>query len=266
MNIFELFVYGAIQGIAEFLPISSSAHLALLPYFLKIADPGIIFDLMMHLGTALAIMVYFRQDLKLYLKHLKTALTNFKDKTYLVVFNRCIIAGTGATCVCILFLKKLSENYGRSPQFIIFNLLFFGILMWLADRKKDSGEVNQLTITSAIWVGISQAIAIFPGVSRSGATLTCSRFLGLSRLEASRFSFLLSLPVIFLGAFAKLPELFQGQHSFSINDCLIGISVAFIFGILTIHFFLKMIRKVGLLPFTIYRIALALLLFYYFKA
>lgn len=266
MSFFDLLVYGALQGIAEFLPISSSAHLALLPYFLKIDDPGVIFDLMMHLGTALAIIVYFRQDLKLYLRNLKASLTNFQDQSTLVVFNRCIILGTFVTAVCILGFKPISESYGRNPQLIIFNLLFFGILMWLADRKKTNEIEKPLTLKSAFFIGIAQAVAIFPGVSRSGATLSCSRFLGLSRVEASRFSFLLSLPIIFLGALAKLPELFHGQHSFSLLDCAGGITVSFVFGLFTIHYFLKLIKKIGLFPFTIYRIILALLLFYYFKA
>lgn len=264
MSFFDLIVYGALQGIAEFLPISSSAHLALLPYFLKIVDPGVIFDLMMHLGTAFAIIIYFRQDLKIYLRHLKSSLIDFKDKSELVIFNRSIIVGTTATIIAILVFKPISESYGRSPKLIIFNLLFFGILMWVADRKRTNEADKKLTVKVAAFVGLAQAIAIFPGVSRSGATLTCSRFLGLNRIDASRFSFLLSLPVIFLAALAKIPELMQGGHSFSFLDCVGGILVSFVFGLFTIHYFLKLIKKIGLFPFTIYRIVLAIALFYYF--
>ncbi|MFZ4715157.1 MAG: undecaprenyl-diphosphate phosphatase [Bacteriovoracaceae bacterium] len=267
MSFFHLFAYGLIQGIAEFLPISSSAHLALLPYFLKIEDPGVTFDLMMHIGTALAVIIYFRHDLILYLKELKVAFSLKQNINAKASFTRHLMIATCATFTIALLLKSAGEDWGRKPIFIICNLVFFGIYMWIGDRQSDGTEKvleGKLELKKSLLIGISQGIAVFPGVSRSGATIGTGRFLGLGREEASRFSFLLSLPVIVAGAIVKLPEVLRGGHSFQPMDCLLGIAFSFLFGFATIYVFMKLIKKIGLGYFTLYRFLLGAVLAYYF--
>lgn len=267
MTMFDLIVYGFIQGVAEFLPISSSAHLALLPYFLKIKDPGVTFDLMMHLGTALAVIIYFYRDLFNYCKALPESLSFKKNVSPAAHFTRNLLIATMTTIVMAVFLKDLGATLGRQPIFIIVNLMIFGLYMWWSDKRGiDSLPLldQKLEAKKSFLIGFAQGLAIFPGVSRSGATIATSRHLGVNREEASRFSFLLSLPIILAGALVKLPETLSGQHTFVLSECLWGILFSFIFGILTISVFMKMIKKIGLVYFTVYRFLLGLVLTYYF--
>jgi len=261
-NLWAVF-YGFIQGVTEFLPVSSSGHLALIPYFFKLEDPGVFFDLMMHLGTAIAVILYFRQEIKILIIQFYLILKNrtLKDSPY--VFN--FLLSTFFSFLLILVLKKYALDFGRSSLLIGINFIVFGVLMYFSDRSLESNDsmVSEISFKKSILIGLSQSIAIFPGVSRSGATLTTSRFLGLSRIEASRFSFLLSLPVILGSIVFKLPDIINGSavHTPPLV-MLIGILSSFLFGIVTIHFFLKLISKVGLVYFSVYRLIIGSLLIY----
>ena len=263
MSNVDAIIYGIIQGLTEFLPVSSSGHLALLPSLLTIKDPGVSFDLAMHLGTALAIICYFYRDI---LNLLKNAflLLNFKAEMNDEKRRSLhMIIATFATGVIAISIRGFAEEYGRSNPFIAFNLIVFGLLMWISDAKfKESEEevlIQRGSWKKALLIGLFQSIALFPGVSRSGITLTTARFLSISRNEASRFSFLLSLPLIIGGALLKFPDIIKGNEAFDIYSCLVGVGVSFIVGLLTIHFFLKFIKKIGLLPFAIYRFITAVL-------
>lgn len=267
MTIIDNLIYGAIQGVAEFLPISSSAHLALLPHFLKINDPGVVFDLMMHLGTALAVILYFKKELVTNFKYIIPSIIRYKDQDERFYYNRHLILATSVTVVMAVLLKKFGETIGREPWMISINLIVFGFFMWLADRKIDREDehfIKKTDYKKAALIGFFQGLAISPGVSRSGATIGMGRYLGLGRKEASSFSFLLSLPIILLGAVAEIPLLFKGNLQFEVGDCLWGIVFSFCFGIVTIHFFVKIIKNIGLAPFLIYRLVLAGLLVYHF--
>ena len=251
MNLEMAIIYGVIQGVTEFLPISSSGHLALLPLFFNIEDPGIFFDLAMHMGTALAVFIYFFKDIILL----------FKRRDHL--FN--LIITTGITLVLAWFVNKFT-GYGRNPTLISINLLIFGIFMWLADSKGPkplSGFSKAMTETKqlrrSVIIGTFQVLALFPGVSRSGVTMAVSRLVGLSRKEAARYSFLLSFPLIVSGFFYKLQGVTYIEDIF-IKHCLIGAGFAFITGLLSIHFFLKIIQRMGLWIFALYRILLAVLI------
>ncbi|MBT4790656.1 MAG: undecaprenyl-diphosphate phosphatase, partial [Halobacteriovoraceae bacterium] len=228
MDIYWAMFYGFIQGVTEFLPVSSSGHLALIPYFFKLQDPGVLFDLMMHLGTAIAVILYFHQEvLRLILETKKIIMDrNLKD----TVFCQNFLISTFFSFILILIIKKTALTYGRSPLFIGFNFIFFGILMYIADRK-NRGDLDLTQVKGfkkSILIGLSQSLAIFPGVSRSGITLTTSRFLGMNRLEASRFSFLLSLPVILGSILFKLPEILSGSATpVSLELILIGVFGSF---------------------------------------
>lgn len=254
--------YGIVQGIAEFLPISSSGHLALIPKFFPLKDPGVVFDLVMHFGTALAVILYFRKDiLKLineFIILIKTR--NLKKEG---IFLQNFAFATIISVIFILLIKDLALDYGRNSVFIGFNLIFFGILMYISDRKQniDIDLNSQRDFKRAFLIGMSQSLAIFPGVSRSGITLTASRFSGLSRIEASRFSFLLSLPIILASIIYKAPKIFSGEAiHVDLSVVLLGTIVSFIVGILSIHFFLKIIAKMGLWVFTVYRIILGIII------
>lgn len=264
MGILWSFFYGLIQGISEFLPISSSGHLALIPYFFELKDPGVVFDLMMHLGTAIAVILYFYKEVLRLIREFY--LIVFKRDFLNTVFFQNFICSTFFSFLLILLIKDLAFAYGRTSLVIGFNFIFFGILMYFADQRKIKESLD-LTQTSnfkkAMLIGLSQSLAVFPGVSRSGITLTSSRFLGMNRVDASRFSFLLSLPVIIGAIVFKIPEILEGSaSSASFEDMFYGVFFSFVFGIVTIHFFLKFIAQVGLKYFSFYRIIVGALLIY----
>lgn len=254
------FLYGIIQGLTEFLPVSSSGHLALMPYWLEIKDPGVVFDLAMHVGTALSIGLYFYRDILKLLKELITIALERKIQRQDGAQALNMVVATFVTVVGVLFLKDLARDYGRNPSSIAFNLIVFGLFMLVSDKimaDRETGDMNKTQWLKASAIGLFQALAIFPGVSRSGSTLTISRFLGLGREEASRFSFLLSLPIIVAGFIYKLPALSSDKAPFDMTIALLGMFISFVTGLITIHFFLKFIKRAGLLPFALYRVVLA---------
>ncbi|MBK27097.1 MAG: hypothetical protein CME70_24045 [Halobacteriovorax sp.] len=253
--------YGVIQGITEFLPVSSSGHLALLPHYLKINDPGVAFDLAMHVGTALAVFVYFFKDIKdiIYSAFFINDLQK-KERGRNWIVN--IGISTFVTFVLAFLLKDFASDFGRSAFMISLNLVLFGALMWFFDHRGVMEETDHMTssidLKRSILIGFFQGLAVFPGVSRSGSTLTISRFLGMSRMESTKFSFLLSLPVIFAGFVYKLPEVLNNGANFAVTELAIGLILSFIVGLATIHYFLKFIASTGLWVFSIYRFILAI--------
>ena len=265
MNFFEAIVYGLIQGLSEFLPVSSSGHLALLPYVMNIKDPGVVFDLMMHLGTGVAVMTYFRSDIIRYVKMFSPALVNLKVGGPDRWFVRNFIFATFVSVLAIVLLMPLAKN-ARDPWFIVFNLSFFGALLWVADsvNGKKQNLLNS-PMEFAQWkiaglIGLAQALAIFPGVSRSGITLTAALLLGLRRKDAGAFSFLLSLPIIFAGILKEIPDLMKTQDSSSALILLTGVATSFVVGLLTIHFFMSLIGRIKLGYFAVYRWVIAALM------
>lgn len=255
--------YGLIQGVSEFLPVSSSGHLALIPFFFELKDPGVVFDLLMHFGTAVAVILYFRNEVKrLIIESLELF---FKKNTKDTVFCQNFLIATFFSFLLILIVKKFAFLYGRTPLIIGVNFIVFGILMFISDliKSRSVDLTKSRGLKKSILIGLSQALAVFPGVSRSGITLTSARFLGLGRLEASRFSFLLSLPVILGSIVFKIPEILEGSATnASISVIAVGVVASFLFGILTIHFFLKLISKIGLGYFSFYRVFIGVLLIY----
>lgn len=266
MTFFEAIIYGIIQGLSEFLPISSSGHLALLPYVMKIKDPGVVFDLMMHLGTALAVMTYFRNDIFRYAKTFTPSLADFKVGGEDRWFVRNFIFSTMVSVFFIVLLIPFAKE-ARSPFVIIFNLSFFGALLWLSDWKNSRNKkILNSPLTSSFQfriaglIGLSQSLAIFPGVSRSGITLTVALLLGMRRKEAGNYSFLLSLPIILAGILKEVPDLMKTQNDSSLFILLTGVTISFIVGLLTIHFFMKLISQIKLGYFAVYRWMIALLM------
>lgn len=261
MGAASVLAYGVVQGLAEFLPVSSSGHLVLLPRLLGIPDPGLLFDLAMHVGTALAVMVYFRGDLRDAARGLLR------------------IAGTGGvsgpdsaraanlalttlvSVACVLALSPLHGAVGRDPRLVAFNLAFFGVLMALCDLRPDrrgAGLLSRgLDVPRASLIGALQGLAVFPGVSRSGATIGAARLLGLGRAEAARYSFLLALPLILGGFLRGLLDARGTDLAFRWAELAGGALVSFLVGLLAIHWFLGMVRRLGLWVFAAYRVLLA---------
>lgn len=264
MDLYSSFIYGLIQGLTEFLPVSSSGHLALLPRILNIKDPGLVFDLSMHVGTAFSILFYFRKEVSSHLSNIRKLIkSKFQNRESFETLN--MILATLSTFIFALILKPLTEQYGRNHLFIAFNLFFFGIVMFLCDyfgSQKKGFFKNSVNYKISLFYGLAQSLAIFPGVSRSGITLTYSRLIGMDRHEATTFSFLLALPLIVAGFLLKVPTLLASGNSFSLDTIFFGILISFIVGLVTIHYFLKFIKSVGLWFFSIYRIALGILIYF----
>lgn len=266
MKIYEAFIYGLIQGLSEFLPVSSSGHLALLPHVMKINDPGVVFDLMMHLGTGLAVMTYFWKDIRRYILTFTPQLIDFRQGGEDRWFVRNFIFSTFVSVFTILLLIPLSK-LARDPWIIVTNLSFFGALLWISDvvnRKKSEHLDSPMTRRMQWWlaglIGFAQALAIFPGVSRSGITLSVALLLGMKRKEAGAFSFLLSLPIIFAGILKEIPDLMKEQDSSGWLVLITGVVTSFIVGWLTIHYFMKLIGRIQLGYFAVYRWLVAALI------
>ncbi len=265
MTLWMAIVYGIIQGLTEFLPVSSSGHLALLPFFYDFKDPGIFFDLAMHVGTALAVAIYFHKEVR---RIGKNAIFFVMPNKKCDDFTKNFMIATFFTGFFALLLRPVAEEYGRNEIFIAFNLAFFGILLFISDRiSRTDKTMEGFRASSSIVIGLSQVLAIFPGVSRSGITITSARFLGLSKEDASSFSFLLSLPLIFAAFFLKSYGLIShpSEIKFEVLNCIVGVVVSFGVGLATIHFFMKLIRKIQFGYFLVYRLILSALVFYLVK-
>jgi undecaprenyl-diphosphatase len=263
MSYIDAIIYGVIQGIAEFLPISSSGHLALLPIVRGIEDPGVAFDLAMHVGTALAVIVYFNRSVFRLIMESFGLIGLVKNERYQdFSFSLNFIVATSVTVIFAFACKGFAESWGRSSTLIAFNLFFFGIIMFIADRSIVKNNLKGKKLFFSSLIGLFQAFAIFPGVSRSGATLSIARFLKISREEAAGFSFLLSLPIIIGGFLLRLPELLDNGTIY-LGPVIVGMLSAFLIGILTIHLFIKTISKMGLTIFAAYRVVLAGVIIYY---
>lgn len=264
MDLFQSLILGIVQGLGEFLPISSTAHLILTPYFFNWPDPGLSFDVALHVGTLIAVITFFFWD---WIDILKLAFQN-ESKVYQVhkvykenypknlLWLLAIASIPGA--LFGFLLDDYAEQIFRHPLLIAFTLSVVGLVLYLVDKyASHRKDIQHTSFKDAIIIGLSQAVAIIPGVSRSGATMTAALALGLSREQAARFSFLLSTPIIFGAAIFKIPELFETGIDIPI---LLGILAAAISGYLAIKYMLRFIQKVGYAPFFWYRLALALII------
>src|SRR5690554_2295942 len=261
MEMMHIIVLSLIQGLTEFLPISSSAHLILPSKMLGWPDQGMAFDVAVHVGSLLAVLVYFRKEiLQLTQGWFTTGFSarpsaDAKLAWYIVLAT--ILAG-----VIGLLSRDLVEEYLRSAFIIAWTTLIFGVLLGLADRKKNhSYNLAQMTLWMALIIGFSQALSLIPGVSRSGITITAALFLGLQRTDAARFSFLLSIPIIVAAGGLDGYKLIQNASQVNWNDLLLGVVISAVSAWICIHYFLIFINRIGMMPFVIYRLLLAAVLF-----
>lgn len=263
MTLFEIIILAIIQGLTEFLPISSSAHLILPSEVLGWNNQGMAFDVAVHVGSLLAVMIYFRQDIgRLIVAWLtKGFSTNQSPDSKLAWW---VILATIPAVIFGFLLKDYLEEYGRSALVIASTTIIFGLLLWYADKKATLAKnITHITWKNAIFIGIAQAIAIIPGTSRSGITMTAGLMLGLDRDSAARFSFLLSIPVILGAGLLATFDLLQTPDAVDWNALLFGAAFSFVSAYACIYLFLAWISKIGMTPFVIYRLILgvALLLF-----
>jgi undecaprenyl-diphosphatase len=244
-------VLGLVQGLGEFLPISSSAHLVLIPWLFKWNDPGLTFDIALHIGTLIAVVIYFWKD---WLRLITKGLTDVRSTEGRLFWY--LVAATIPGAIVGFLLEKKAETIFREPILIATMLILLGVLLYWADRKSTKYiEMNRITFSTSLFIGLSQALAIIPGVSRSGITMTMGLLMGLTREGAVRFSFLLSAPIIFGAALVKVPHLISNSSEITINF-IIGILVSFVTGILSIGFLLRYVQTKNFLPFAWYRFIL----------
>jgi undecaprenyl-diphosphatase len=268
MDAMHAAVLGTIQGLTEVLPISSSAHLILIPKFLKWPESGLTFDVALHVGTFLAISLYFWRDiLELFGNFCSGCRNGVNSPAKRLPFY--IIAATVPAALAGLTLEgPIEEIFRNSPTVIASLLIFFGLLLALADTTgAKRWRVDKITLKYAIIIGLAQCLALLPGVSRSGITITAALFLGFHRESAARFSFLISLPIVAGAAFFKVGELLKtGIPAGELPPLLIGISTSALFGFLSVALLLKLVQRDSLYPFVWYRLfagfgALALVFF-----
>ncbi|PIE00134.1 MAG: undecaprenyl-diphosphatase [Thiothrix nivea] len=256
MDLIQVFVLAIVQGITEFLPVSSSAHLILVPVLTDWQDQGLAFDVAVHVGTLSAVIIYFRQDIVRLLSAWGSSLVTFEltpdtKLAWAIGFGTIPVGLTG------LFFKDLIEIYLRSPLVIATATIIFGLLLWAADRYGERlRNIYEIQWLDVLLIGLSQAFALIPGTSRSGATMTMALFLGFSRDAAARFSFLLSIPVILLAGALLTRDLLESTVPIDWTALLLGTVLSGISAWICIHYFLKFLSQMGMLPFVIYRLVL----------
>lgn len=262
-------ILGLMQGLAEFLPISSSAHLVIIPEILGWPYMGKAFDVALHFGTLMAIFVVFKDDVFAIFRGTKNLFVRSEGanpgETRLV--KLLIVGSLPAAIIGLKFEDYIEEKLG-GLLFVAAMLIIWGILLEFADRKQDEGEqgrtMDELTFRDAFIIGCAQAAALMPGTSRSGSTITMALFLGFSRTEAARFSFLLSLPVVAGASLLKGIKMANDPGTMEIlGPLLVGILVSAVSGFLCIKYFLKYLRTNSFRPFVIYRIVLGLFLIWW---
>ena len=252
MDTLQLVLLSVIQGLTEFLPVSSSAHLVLLSEFLRQEDQGIIFDVGVHLGTLIAAIVYFRSDIKTMLinlisEKLASPGNNLTVNLVVAVFP-ILVAG--------FFLRDSIDLKLRNSEVIAYATILFGLLLYLAQFNKGKEDVDFLSLPRAFVIGLFQCLALIPGTSRSGITITAGLFLGLSATAASRFSFLLAIPTIGAIALVELVRFSFLDLSQNGIELLIAITISFLVAYISIDLFLRLIERIGFTPFVIYRLLL----------
>lgn len=244
-------VLGAVQGLTEFLPVSSSAHLVLIPWLLGWDDPGLAFDVALHLGTLLALLIYYRRE---WVGMVASLMGNDPPRRRLLLL--LIVASVPGTIIGLLF-EKQAETVFRSPILIACALALLGVVLWASDvMGSQARKMDRLTLGDALLIGLSQALAIVPGVSRSGSTITTARILGVERQDAANFSFLMATPII---AGAGLLESRKIFHA-GIDAALVsGFVTSTVFGLIAIAGLVKFVRTRTYRPFAVYRIIAAIL-------
>lgn len=262
MSWVQIVVLAIVQGLTEFLPISSSGHLVLVPAALSWADQGLAFDVAVHFGSLIAVCVFFRNDIAALLRgglQVVSARIDSLEARMAVA----IALGTIPAAVAGLLLATWIEANLRVPSVIVGTLSGFAVLMLLADRfGRRMRNISSVRIKDALLIGCAQALSLVPGTSRSGVTMTVALALGFERQDAARFSFLLAVPVILLATIYETGQLLVGDKPVAWLQLGIGALISGIVAYLSIEFFMRFVSRIGLLPFALYRLLLAAVILY----
>jgi len=294
MTIPHALTLGIIQGLTEFLPISSSGHLVFLPVLFGWEDQGLAFDAMLHVGTLVAVVFYFRKKLweifvgmkqirGLYADDANHADMSIPDSSFRILTSRrlgwLLLLSTIPAVVVGFLLQKVVQIEIRSTAVIGFNFIFWGVILYIADRYNNNLHKNNLLVLNSakpdsqspslqsigwkqtLFIGCAQAVALIPGVSRSGITMTAGLFSKFDKKSAAEFSFLMSVPIIAMAGGLKVFQLFRyGLLDLQIHSLVIGFVASMVSGFFAIHWLMKIIQKYSFLPFVVYRIVVGLLI------
>lgn len=255
-NIHVLYL-SILQGVTEFLPVSSSGHLILLSKFTQFPDQGLVLDVAVHFGSILAVMIYFSEYIVAMLKGLWSTkfLPNMRNENAKVFW--LLVIGTIPIVVAGLALRNYGTEWTRSTKLIGWTILGYGLLLFIADScSMTIREIKHMGIIDALLIGLAQCLALIPGTSRSGITITMARFLGLERTEAARFSMLLAIPAIIGATMLVCWKVFEAGDMAEIIQTYDGIIYSYVASIIAIYVVMWWLKKSTFLPFVIYRIAL----------
>ncbi|WP_166138347.1 undecaprenyl-diphosphate phosphatase [Nocardioides ochotonae] len=260
-ELFQAIVLGTIQGLTEFLPISSSAHLRIYPEMFGWGDPGAAFTAVVQIGTELAVLIYFRKDIwRIATAWLKSLVKPEYRGTLDARMGWFIIIGSLPIVILGIALKDIIENEFRSLWVIGVTLIVLGIVLGLADKfSSNSKQIKQINVRDAILMGVAQACALIPGVSRSGATISMGRVLGYEREAATRYAFLLAIPAVVGAGVFQLKEIPGGDNPYGWTPTIVATIVSFIVGYAAIAWLLRYVSTRSYTPFVIYRVALGAL-------
>ena len=257
MSWLQTIVLSIVQGLTEFLPISSSGHLVLVPMVFGWTDQGLVFDVAVHFGSLAAVCVYFRNDLAGLIRG-GAELLGGNGKSPQSKMALCIMIGTVPAAITGLLFAGWIEANLRNPAVIVLTLSGYGVLMALADRfGRHQRIIANVRLKDTIIIGIAQALALVPGTSRAGVTISAAMILGFQRQDAARFSFLLSAPIIMLATAFESSMLFVEGTQIAWAQLAIGVSISAVVAYFSIDFFMRIVNAIGLLPFAIYRLGLA---------
>jgi len=252
MDTLQLILLSVVQGLTEFLPVSSSAHLVLLSEFLGEEDQGIIFDVGVHFGTLLAALVYFRSDLKKMIINLGSHKLLSEENN----LTTNLVIGVIPILLAGFLLRDFVNLHLRNSEVIAYATIIFGIFLYTAQLRKGKEDLDSVNLKQALIIGLFQCLALIPGTSRSGITITAGLFLGLSATAASRFSFLLAIPTIGAIALAELIRISFIDITDNGTELSIALIISFLVAYISIDMFLKLIDRIGFTPFVIYRLLL----------
>lgn len=260
MSNIQIIFLSILQGITEFLPVSSSGHLILFSKFTTFSDQGLAIDVALHIGSIIAVILYFAKDIwNMFIGVLKTKLLPDFKVTGNQLFYLLVIA-TIPALLCGATLKYFGTEWLRNTKLIGWNILIYGILLWIIDTISITArKIKNLECKDALLIGLAQCLALLPGTSRSGITITASRFLGMERREAAKFAMLLSIPTILAAGIIEGYELWQSGDIQEILYACDAVMYSFIFSLMAIYFLMLWLKRWSFLPFVIYRIALGIL-------
>ncbi|MEA2609309.1 MAG: undecaprenyl-diphosphatase [Chloroflexota bacterium] len=260
----QALIMGIVQGLTEFLPVSSSGHLIIVPFLLGWHDPfitSLAFSVMLHIGTLAALLIYFWAE---WLRLVPAGLAAVRDRSFRDDPNRrlawLLVASTVPAAIAGFLLNDLMESRVREVGLVALTLVIGGLILWLADRRGGQSKgVDDVSFPLAIGIGVAQALALVPGISRSGISISAARFAGLNREAAARFSFLMAAPVTAGAAIFEVRKLVGGELGVAVSAAplLVGVVAAFLSGIVAIGVLLRYVRTRSLNVFVAYRLALA---------